>query len=191
NTATGEAETNPIAAEKKAVQAEDQALDAQVKTNNVDKEIKSGQTAEDRAAKQQPGAISPATEAWEKSLNAETRALLEADPEPRKFWRDMDPDVRRALTYCSTPCIPVNVHEWPEVLAQIKNLQQQLKTPPEHRGWREYLHIYRNDRQELSKAIKALDSINNLNEFEAFLDNELIKLIKKTQGVTVRKGTDG
>jgi hypothetical protein len=189
NSATAEAETNPPAAEQKSLQAEDQALDAQNKTNNVEKEIKSGQTAEDRAAKQPPGMISPETQAWEKSLNPETRALLEADPELRKFWHEMDPDVRRALTYCATPCIPPNVS--PENLVQIKQVIQRLKLPSEHRGLREYLHIYRNNQQEMSDALKALDSVANLKEFEALLDNRLIALIKETHGVTVRKGADG
>jgi hypothetical protein len=191
NTATGEADVNPKAAEQKATQAEDQVIDAQAKTTNTEKEVNTGQTAEDRAAKQPPGTISPETEAWEKSLSAETRQLLEADPELRKFWREMDPEVRKALTYCSSPCIPVQANDWPEVLGQIKNLQQRLKIPGEHRGLREYLHMYRTDRKAMSEAIKALDSVTTLKDFEAFLDNELIKTIKAATGVTVRRGAGG
>jgi len=192
NTATGEADTNPNAAEQKSTQAEDQAIDAQNKTNSVEKEVKSGQTAEDRAAKQPPGAISPETEAWEKSLSKETQdALRQADPEVQKFWREMDPDVRRALTYCNTPCIPIQANEWPEVIAEIKTVQQRLKIPGDHRGLREYLHMYRTDRKAMSDALKALDSVNSLKDFETFLDNELIKTIKTATGITVRRGSDG
>jgi Domain of unknown function (DUF4157)/HNH/Endo VII superfamily toxin with a SHH signature len=191
NTATGEADTNPTAAEQKATQAEDQAVDARQKTGNTQEEINTGKTAEERTAKQPPGVTTPETEAWEKSLSPDTLQTLKDDPELYKFWREMDPEVRRALTFCNTPCIPLQANEWPEVLQQIKSLQQRLKTPGDHIGLREYLHIYRNDRKAMSDAIKAVDTLNSLKEFEAFLDDELIKAMKALKGVTVRKDANG
>jgi len=190
NTATGEADTNPTVAEQKATQAEDQAVDAQQKTGNTEQEINTGKTAEERAAKQPPGVTTPETEAWEKSLSPETLQTLKDDPELYKFWREMDPEVRRALTFCNTPCIPLQANEWPEVLQQIKSLQQRLKIPGDHIGLREYLHIYRNDRKAMSDAIKALDKLNSLKEFETFLDDELVKAMKSL-GATVRKDANG
>lgn len=189
DSATASAETRPGASETQALEAEESALTAQKNAGNADREIRTGRTAEERSARAPGDIVSPETHAWERSLNAETRAMLEADPELRRYWQDMDPAVRRALTYCSSPCIPVTVS--PENLVNIRTLMNRLNLSENHRGLREYLHIYRNNNQELTNAIRALDSITNIQQFEIFLDNRLINLIKTEYGVTIRRGANG
>src|SRR5262249_39339437 len=181
NTATAEAENNPSSAEQKATQAEDQALDAKGKTDNVKKEVDTGKTAEDRAAQQPPGVISPETAAWEKSLNPETQDFLKSNPELRKFWQEMDPDVRRILTLCATKCIPEDVSA--ENVARIKQLIQRLQLPSEDKGLREYLHTYsKKGDAQMSAALDALDSVKTPQEFRTFLDNKLIEVVKEKFG---------
>ena len=126
---------------------------------------------------------------WESTLNSETRTLLDSDPNMRTFWHDMDPEIRSVLTYCNTPCIPVGIS--PENVTSIGELMHRLRIPSNHRGLREYLHIFRSSDSDLARAIRALDSINTLGELEMFLDNELIKLIQRTHGVIVRRRADG
>ncbi len=176
---------DPAKAEALVLEAEQDTQVAEKKASELMDDV-NGKTEGKPAIKP----ITPETEAWLKGVNAETRVMLEADPELRRFWYEMDPDVRRALTFCNTPCIPLNVS--PENLVEIGKLMNRLKLPPDHYGLREYLHIYRVDQQEeLSKALSALDSVKSVQDFELFLENKLILYYQRTRGVTIRRTAGG
>jgi len=195
DTATKTADTDPGAAKQQADLATEQAQESKANTDRIEQEIETGETVNDAASGKGSGTLPPdaampaETKAWLDSLSAETKALLESDPELKRFWTEMDPEVRQALTFCNTPCIPPNVS--PDNIAAIKQLIKRLKLPAEHRGLREYLHIYRNDQGDLANAIKALDGVSSQKELEDFLDNELIKTIKAKNGVNIDKNKDG
>ena len=189
DSATTQADTSPALAEQQAAQAEEQALLSQHTTGTAEGEVRTGRSTDEPPGGIPGRVVSAETQAWERGLNAETRAMLESNPELRRYWQDMDPSVRRALTFCNSPCIPVTVS--PENLVQIRALIQRLGLPDNHRGLREYLHIYRNDQQELANAIRTLDSVANVQQFEAFLDNRLIAIIRSEHGITIRRGANG
>ncbi len=180
------------ASEALITEAEVEANAHRSNCDNLMDDVRRGSTSEEpRGPRPVPG--SPEAERlaleWESTLNSETRTLLDSDPNMRTFWHDMDPEIRSVLTYCNTPCIPVGIS--PENVTSIGELMHRLRIPSNHRGLREYLHIFRSSDSDLARAIRALDSINTLGELEMFLDNELIKLIQRTHGVIVRRRADG
>jgi hypothetical protein len=179
-------------AETLLTQAESEALTHRNSTNTLMDDVHHGGVADEPGnPRVVPG--SPASQRlaldWERGLNAETRALLDADPDMRRFWHEMDPAIRSALTYCNTPCIPLGVSQ--QNIQLIGQLMHRLQIPSDHRGLREYLHMFRNSDAELENAIRALNSINTLQDLNAFFDNELIKYIQKAHGVTIRRGAGG
>ncbi|MBC7947049.1 MAG: DUF4157 domain-containing protein [Chitinophagaceae bacterium] len=132
------------------------------------------------------------TSKWFKTLNEETRIRLKTDLEFRRFWFDMDPDVRRIMTWCNTPCIPDNIT--PENLIEIKVLLTRLKVPSWHQGMREYLHMFttRNHTDaDLFAAIRNLDNIKSMKAFDKHLDDTLIKFIQGRSAITIRRGANG
>ncbi len=156
--------------------------------NDLMDEIHNGREGGARPIPGSPEAERLAT-AWESALNSETRALLDADPDLRRFWHDMDPDIRRLLTYCNSPCIPIGVSQ--DNIALIGQLKQRLGIPPDHIGLREYLHMSFDNNTTLRNAIRALDDIPNVAELETFFDNELIQFIFARDNVIIRRGANG
>lgn len=176
---------DPAKSEALVKESEASAQVAEKKANELMDEVKGTKEGEPKGPSLN---ISAEAEAWEKTLSEETLSWLKSNPEARRFWHEMDPSVRKALTYCNTPCIPLNID--PATVVEIQQFMQRMKIT-DHNGLREYLHMYRSNPKELSDAVKVLKTVKNLQELEIMLDNKLIATIQKTHGVTIRRGTDG
>ena len=125
-------------------------------------------------------------ESWKSRLNDETRAQLDKDPNLRKTYEDMDPDVRRALTLCESPCIPTTNPPNAAQIAKIKAAMQKLGIPAEDFRLREYLH--RNRGKKMKQAIEDLGKVNNPAELTALYDRSIAAHAKVG---TATKGADG
>jgi|GEM_PF-4777432 len=102
---------------------------------------------------EKPGGLKAAE--WERSLSPETRELLNANPELRRMWETMDPEVRRLLTKCASPCIPKNAT--PQDIQRIQALLKRLDIPGDHAALKDYFHKAGLEDGGLSKAIDALE----------------------------------
>ncbi|HEX8275599.1 MAG TPA: DUF4157 domain-containing protein [Longimicrobiaceae bacterium] len=111
-----------------------------------------------------------AFDSWRERLSEETRAELDADPALAELYRTMDPDVRRALTLCASPCIPTKPRPSAADVARIKSLIDSLGLPPDHPGLREYLHRKRND---ITAAVDAIETAKSLKELQKTFDQAI------------------
>lgn len=177
-------------AEEMITEVQNDATRVRNRCDDLMDEIHNGREGGARPIPGSPEAERLAT-AWESALNSETRALLDADPDLRRFWHEMDPDIRRLLTYCNSPCIPIGVSQ--DNIVLIGQLKQRLGIPPDHIGLREYLHMsFRSDNNAaLSDAIRALDDIPNVAELDNFFDNELIRFVFADSNVIIRRNANG
>ena len=183
------ADTNRQAAEAQILEAEAEANTTRTAANATETEVRTGQPTDEPNRPVTPDVPNPEALAWEQSLSPETRAMLDADPELRRMWHNMDPDVRRALTYCNSPCIPVNIS--PQNLTKVHNLITRLNLSSDDRALREYLHMFRDNQTDLANAIDALNGVTNGTELQQFMDNRLISAIQARAGVTLRRGVGG
>jgi hypothetical protein len=183
------ADANRQAAEAQIAEAETNANATKTAADATEAEVRTGQPANEGNTPVTPDVPNPEALAWEQTLSPETRAMLDADPELRRMWHNMDPDVRRALTYCNSPCIPLNIS--PENLTKVHNLINRLRLPSDDRALREYLHMFRDNPTDLSNAIDALNGVTNGTELRQFMDNRLISAIEARTGVTLRRGAGG
>jgi HNH/Endo VII superfamily toxin with a SHH signature/Domain of unknown function (DUF4157) len=132
---------------------------------------------------------------WKSRLNEETRLQLEKDPALRKTYEDMDPDVRRALTLCESPCIPDRPRPTDKEIAQIKDAMNRLGIPAEDLRLREYLH--RNRGPKLKAAVEELAKVKNATELTALYDRSIIAhssggmAAKRPDGKWTMKTPDG
>ena len=110
-------------------------------------------------------------ETWESRLNDETRQKLASDPKLRKRYEDMDPEVRRALTLCESPCIPDDPVPSPADVARIKASMHKLGIPEEDFRLREYLH--RNRGPKMKIAVDELAKVGNAAELNALYDRSI------------------
>jgi hypothetical protein len=104
----------------------------------------------------QIGRRAPEVDAWYRGLNAETRAMLQADPALARAYEGMDPVARRLLTRCGSACIPQPAPS-DALQARIKAFADQAKVPAgsfQERQVRAYLRA-RHD--HLEDAIGALE----------------------------------
>jgi hypothetical protein len=74
----------------------------------------------------------------------------------------MDPDVRKLLTLCNSPCIPKGAT--PEQAQHIKDLINKFGLPDNDPGLKEYLYLHRDD---LTKALNDIDSASDITELQA------------------------
>ncbi|WP_147320063.1 eCIS core domain-containing protein [Chitinophaga silvisoli] len=183
------ADTNRPAAEAQIAEAETNANATRTAADATEAEVRTGQPNNEGNTPLTPDVPNAEALAWEQSLSPETRAMLDADPDLRRMWHNMDSDVRRALTYCNSPCIPVNIS--PENLTKVHNLINRLNLPSDDRALREYLHMFRDNQADLSNAIDALNGVTNGRELQQFMDNRLISAIEARTGVTLRRGAGG
>jgi hypothetical protein len=110
---------------------------------------------------------------WEQRLSLETQNELARDPTLREAYRTMDPEVRRALTLCESPCIP-NPPPGPAELAKIRSFMDRLGLPPDHPGLREYLHDMK-ARNEMTAAATALDSAKTRADAQRIFDQAIAR----------------
>ncbi|SFW12335.1 eCIS core domain-containing protein [Chitinophaga sancti] len=188
--AVATADTNRQAAEAQIAEAETNANATKTAADATEAEVRTGQPNNQGNTPLTPDVPNAEALAWERSLSPETRAMLDADPELRRMWHNMDPDVRRALTFCNSPCIPVNIS--PENLTKVHNLINRLNLSADDRALREYLHMFRDNQADLSNAIDALNGVTNGTELQQFMDNRLISAIEAgSSGVRLRRGAGG
>jgi hypothetical protein len=126
-------------------------------------------------------------EAWEATLDSETRLALQRDPELRRLFATMDQRVRNLLTVCRSPCIPLNPRPRPEDVARIEGLIDRLDLPGNHRGLTEYLY---HNRRRLSEAVEGFDDIENLGQLDEVLDAS-IRGYAAARGGSAARNADG
>ncbi len=124
-------------------------------------------------------------DAWAARLDPDTQAALAKDPKLRKAYQDMDPEVRRALTLCKSPCIPDPPPSAADV-ARIKGVMTKHGIPDDDFRLREYLH--RNRPPKTTKAVDELEKVKNAAELTALYDRSIIANAKKG---TAAKRPDG
>lgn len=125
---------------------------------------------------------------WEEGLNSETIAALEENPGLRKFYADMDPAVRRILTKCSSPCLPLKPPPNVRDIERIKSLLDKLKLPEDHGGLREYFYI---NRRNLPKAVDDItSSVKDVKDLAKFLDSFIARRAAQLGGKAVRRADD-
>lgn len=170
------AESNVPAAEAQAAKADADANAVKAGTDATEADIKNGSKAAEKANPVVGEVTTIDGLKWEQTLNEETQAMLKADPELRKMWHHMDPNVRRLLTYCASPCIPKDIS--PGNMAKVAELQARLGPVGDDRALREYLHMYRSNQTKMSDALDKLKNINTKAELQKFMDNSLIEMMK-------------
>jgi hypothetical protein len=106
---------------------------------------------------------------WQEGLNPETRALLDASPDVKGRYRDMDPLVRDVLTYCASCCIIPNITK--RQAAEVRDIVFAYGGL-ELDGLRQYFHFRRN---ELDVALKQLREAGSrgFKEVESLLQHTL------------------
>ncbi|HEV2736133.1 MAG TPA: hypothetical protein VGV85_14895, partial [Longimicrobiaceae bacterium] len=134
-----------------------------------------------------------AFDSWRERLSEETRTELDADPSLADLYRAMDPEVRRALTLCASPCIPVKPRPTAQDVARIRAIIDTLGLPPDHPGLREYLHRRRHD---VTSAVDAIETAKTLKELQKTFDqaiaaNAVLKTAVKTGGKWKATTADG
>jgi hypothetical protein len=99
---------------------------------------------------------------WKKKLTPETQQFFKDNPELWRVYADMDPDVRKLLTLCNSPCIPKGAT--PEQAQHIKDLINKFGLPDNDPGLKEYLYLHRDD---LTTALNDIDSAADITELQA------------------------
>jgi len=128
--------------------------------------------------------------AWKDRLNAETRRMLDQNPELEKIFAEMDPEVRDLLTLCKSPCIPPSAT--PPQAARIKALISKLQVAEGSEAsqyLREYLHSPKN-RANLDPVIKELEGLNSKAELQARIEKS-IQDAAAAKGLTAVRLPDG
>ena len=128
------------------------------------------------------------TRSWENTLSKETRDALKANPALRKLYAEMDEGVRRLLTLCESPCIPLDYAPKPGEVDRIKSFMQKLKVPDNHPGLREYLH-HPSRRENLTKAMDGIEDVKNMGELEARLDRAIAGNVKQAGASASKAGS--
>jgi hypothetical protein len=123
-------------------------------------------------------------EKWEKTLDTDFKTEFQQNPELRKTWAEMDPDARRILTRCGSPCIPKGAK--PEHGAQIKSMIQRLDVS----GDLEVLlkeYFYKN-RGNIDAAIEITNGAKTIEGLESIIKPELdLKNVEKYEVIKTRR----
>jgi hypothetical protein len=99
-----------------------------------------------------------------KGMNAESRAMFDANPSMWRTYFDMDPASRGLFMLCASPC-PANA--LPEQVTRVEAVLKRLGVSPgstEYEGMRVFLHRHGATPQELEQAIQAAERAGNLAE---------------------------
>lgn len=102
---------------------------------------------------------------WRRSLNAETRAYLQASPEVSKVYEQMDEGVRILLTKCASFCLPPVPPSLDQQAAIKRLLIVANPTPDDAQLIRTFLH----KATDLDAAIKQLSEIATPTKLRRFL----------------------
>ena len=106
---------------------------------------------------------------WAGSLSNDTRRTLGRSEGSRRMWGEMDPQVRRVLTKCASPCIPDDAIVQAADLTKLRETLDTLGVPGNHPGLRAYFHARRDD---LARAIFDLHHVAGRNiNLDDFLRN--------------------
>jgi hypothetical protein len=121
---------------------------------------------------------------WEKTLDKDSQGEFQKNPELKKTWAEMDPDARRLLTRCASPCIPKGAT--PEHGTQIKSMLQRLDVSADLEGLlKEY--FYKN-RGNLDAAIEKTNNAKTIEDLEATIKPELDpKNVAKYEAIKARR----
>jgi hypothetical protein len=106
---------------------------------------------------------------WKKKLTPETQQFFKDNPELWRVYADMDPDVRKVLTLCNSPCIPPKATT--AQAERIKGLLSKSGLPGNHPGLKKYFH----SAKDLDAAISKIDDLAgqiNGNALDALLNNK-------------------
>jgi hypothetical protein len=115
---------------------------------------------------------------WERTLNEETRRILEADPDLRRIYAEMNPTVRQLLTLCASECISPRSRPTPDDISRIETLISRFSLPPNHRGLREFLH-HPSRRDNLTRALDELGDVQSVAELEARLNRAIAANVRE------------
>ncbi|MGH7861477.1 MAG: hypothetical protein ACREOS_04480, partial [Candidatus Dormibacteraceae bacterium] len=124
---------------------------------------------------------------WEATLEKETRDSLRANSQLRKLYAEMDPEVRRLLTLCDTPCIPLDPPPAAKDIARIQKLIKRLNVPADDPALREYLHIRR---RKLTAAVDNIADVRTPRQLQTRLDQAVAQRASELGG-TASRGADG
>ena len=114
-----------------------------------------------------------------KKLTPETQQFFKDNPELWRVYANMDPDVRKVLTLCNSPCIPSGATAVQG--DRIKAFLSSSGLPGDHPGLKKYFH----DAADLDAAINKIDELAgklDKNVLDSLLDdlggvNDLVKLL--------------
>lgn len=124
---------------------------------------------------------------WEASLEKETRDTLRANSQLRKVYAEMDPEVRRLLTLCETPCIPLDPPPSVNDVARIQKLVKRLNLSADDPALKEYLHVRR---KKLTAAVDNIADVRTPKQLQARLDQAIAQRATELGG-TASRGADG
>jgi hypothetical protein len=134
-----------------------------------------------------PKALTP-FEDWFQTLTPETQGALKgADPAVLETYRTMDPALRRALTRCGSPCIPIP-HPSPAVTSRLKGVMSRFGIADGHPGLREYLHDMRGrgGGKGLADAATALEGCQDLDDVQRIFDQAIAAWAKERGGTATK-----
>jgi hypothetical protein len=90
---------------------------------------------------------------WKKKLTPETQQFFKDNPELWRVYANMDPDVRKVLTLCNSPCIPSGATA--EQANRIKAFLSKSSLSGDNPGLKKYFH----DAADLDAAIDKIDDL--------------------------------
>jgi hypothetical protein len=127
---------------------------------------------------------------WKERLNAETRRMLDANPELERVYAEMDGTVRDLLTLCTSSCVP-EAATAPQA-ARIEALLSKLQVVEGSEAFqylREYLHNPKN-RANLDPVIKELEQLNSRADLQARIE-KAIQESAQAKGLQAVRRPDG
>ncbi|GAA1032650.1 hypothetical protein GCM10009557_31830 [Virgisporangium ochraceum] len=111
--------------------------------------------------------------AWRAALSPAARRALRANRELAELFATMNPQVRRLLTICDSPCtIPLTATK--VQVDKLTKLVNKLGITGDHPGLREFLH-HPERIKDLNRTIKTLDDVEDLKDLERVLDTAIVQ----------------
>ena len=105
---------------------------------------------------------------WQDSLNSETQKLLNDNPALARVYAEMDPEARRLLTLCSSPCIPDFADEISGLGDRIKAIIAKAELPDNHLGLRQLFHGA-SSAEALDSLVKKIEGLAQRVDKDTFL----------------------
>ncbi|MEQ9234518.1 eCIS core domain-containing protein [Coleofasciculus sp. E2-BRE-01] len=106
---------------------------------------------------------------WKKRLTPETQQFFKDNPDLWRVYADMNPDVRKVLTLCNSPCIPSKATT--AQAERIEGLLSKSGLAGDHPGLKKYFH----SNKDLDAAISQIDDLAdhiNGNTLDVLLNNK-------------------